>query len=134
MRGKSSQPELPPGHAEEPKHFGGGGRGFRGGRGGGGGFANNDSFQNGRGGGRGGGFGGRGGTRNFGGGGRGAPNDAGFHGSLTEDPRLEAELFGDEGHVTQGINFDKVGVSLFMFRIEIKLGEIELYEFWFCAV
>eukprot|EP01138_Halocafeteria_seosinensis_P000332 gb/GECG01000343.1/.p1 GENE.gb/GECG01000343.1/~~gb/GECG01000343.1/.p1 ORF type:complete len:413 (+),score=48.51 gb/GECG01000343.1/:1-1239(+) len=105
LRGKSGQPEAPPGHAGGREN--GGGRGFRGGRGGGG---NDPSFQNGRGGGRGGGFpggrGGGGGNRHFGGG-RATTNELGFHGSLKQDPRLEQELFGDEAHVTQGINFEK---------------------------
>lgn len=107
LRGKSGEPEAPPGHVGGREN--GGGRGFRGGRGGGNG---NPNFQNGRGGGRGGGFpggrGGGGGNRSFGGG-RATTNELGFHGSLKEDPRLEQELFGDEAHVTQGINFEKVG-------------------------
>ncbi len=105
---------------------GGGGGGYdrRGGGYGGGGYGGG---YGGRGGGYDGGYGADGGghgghppRKSFwsnssgggGGGGRGyrrGPyvNEKGFHGSLRPDARREAELFKQDGHNTQGINFDK---------------------------
>lgn len=46
-----------------------------------------------------------------GGGGRGGGqiNAKGFHGNMSEDPRLEKRLFNTKEHASQGINFDRVG-------------------------
>eukprot|EP00514_Thraustochytrium_sp_LLF1b_P000544 CAMPEP_0184522052 /NCGR_PEP_ID=MMETSP0198_2-20121128/8063_1 /TAXON_ID=1112570 /ORGANISM="Thraustochytrium sp., Strain LLF1b" /LENGTH=615 /DNA_ID=CAMNT_0026912827 /DNA_START=478 /DNA_END=2323 /DNA_ORIENTATION=- len=91
---------------------GGGGYDSRGGFGGGGGY--NDRGRGGFGGGGYGGnrggssaFGGGGGGGNYGGGGRGGynrVNELGFHGSMEEDKRLEAQIFGEVK--SAGINFD----------------------------
>lgn len=51
-----------------------------------------------------------------GGGGRGGGgiNAKGFHGNMNEDLRLEKQLFNTTEHASQGINFDRVCMYLFV--------------------